>query len=378
MQLLRVRLVGVGPFDDLTLPFCVGGQAANAPAAPPTSAGAPGGHTVGEDGTPKGTVVVFGGEGLGKTSLLGAIAATRPGHCVPIAAATSRPTYAVAEWHMGDDDPGRPHALRMVSPNASLEEREDEALLRRREQMLFDRRASEGGFVCVSFSGARWFSRAPLVLSSPKSTVLRWDVRGGASFDDATRADLARDTKQVLAYASVAGALTLTRKPALDGGVGGLLEPPGALLDAGVRQVLAVVLEPFGALYLGADPTSLEPMFRHKGRDVTFDELPRAARQLTAIATLTLRAALAAYPKRPPRDSEGVALVDDLETQLDLPIQRIAVSLLRRALPRVQWIATTASPAVLEGLGADEVVALRRGGDREPIEVFTGGDAVLH
>jgi hypothetical protein len=184
--LSRVRIVHVGPFDDLSLSF--------------------------EDdaGAPRRLVVLFGGDGVGKTSILAAIASTRPGH----AAAQLRPRgdespppLVVTDWQLGMDDPARAHPLRIMSPNAKLAEAEDAALLRRREQSLFDRRAAEGGFVLVPFSGARWFSRAAVVLTTPERSILRYDVRAPASFDDATRTDLTRETKQMLAFAPIAAAL---------------------------------------------------------------------------------------------------------------------------------------------------------------------------
>src|SRR4051794_26843518 len=130
MLLAHVRLVDVGPFEDTTFPFASPSQ------------------------LPRLATVVVGGGGVGKTSLLAAIASTRPGHTLP----QSRPwasasgnsasgsgtnasdaPVAVGEWALDDDDPSRPHLLRVASPNATLEdERDDEALLRRREQTLFD------------------------------------------------------------------------------------------------------------------------------------------------------------------------------------------------------------------------------------------------
>src|SRR4051812_27831013 len=54
----QVRLIGLGPFEDLTIPLTDG------------------------EGAPRRRVVLFGGEGVGKTSILSAIASTRPGHAV--------------------------------------------------------------------------------------------------------------------------------------------------------------------------------------------------------------------------------------------------------------------------------------------------------
>jgi hypothetical protein len=56
--------------------------------------------------------------------------------------------------------------------------------------------------------GGVWFSRQPIALSAPARTVARYDVRASASGDDATRSDLARETKQALVYAAIAAALS--------------------------------------------------------------------------------------------------------------------------------------------------------------------------
>ena len=58
MQLLSIRLVQVPPFDDLLVSFAA------------------------ENGAPRAVTVIQGGGGIGKTSLLAAITATRPGYCV--------------------------------------------------------------------------------------------------------------------------------------------------------------------------------------------------------------------------------------------------------------------------------------------------------
>jgi hypothetical protein len=274
----------------------------------------------------------------------------------------------VADWFLGDDDPPRPHPLRVVSANAKLDgERDDAALLRRREQAIFDRRAAESGFVCVAFSGARWFSRTPVMLSAPDRNILRHDARAAASFDDPTRADLARETKQVLSFAAISAALARGRA-----------ETRATLLDRAAREALEILLDGSGAEYLGASPERLEPIFAFDGREVELDELPRSVRHRVAFAALTLRALAAAYPGRDPRDGEGVVLLDDLELEQDPRSQRALPSLLRRALPRVQWIITTSSPSVAVGCDANEVIALRRVPGSRRIVVHQGEAAVMH
>jgi hypothetical protein len=325
-------------------------------------------------GAPRRLVVLFGGEGVGKTSILAAIASTRPGHAIAQGAAVldEPPPFVAADWFLGDDDPARPHALRVVSPNAKLPgERDDAALVRRREQALFDRRASEGGFVVVAFSGARWFSRTPVLLTAPDRTVLRHDTRAAASFDDATRADLARETKQVLAFAAVSSALAASAGDEEDG-------RRCHLLDRALREALAVLLEGTGATYLGTSARSLEPTFALGDHAVELDDLPRSLRHRVSFAALTVRALAAAYPDKDPRDAEGVALLDDLEVQQDGRALSELPARLRRALPRVQWIVTTASPQVAAGCDVSEVMALRRMPGSMHVELHQGPAAVMH
>lgn len=355
MRLASVRLRHVGPFEDTTLRLAdADADAEERVASRPVT-------------------VLFGGDGTGKTTLLSAIALTRPGHTLPPLphgrpAGAEEPSWVRTEWLLGEDDPERPHPLVCASPTAVLEgESAEAAAARRREQALFDRRAqAEGGFVLVAFSGARWFSRAANALSAPERSVLRYDLRHAPSFDDPTRADLTRETKQVLSYAAIARALGGERAEYAH----------LARFEEAVREVTGVMLEPFGFTYAGVGPTTLEPEARDpEGRVVGFDALPRAARHLVAFGALSLRALFAAYPgSDAPREREGVVLVDDVEAQQDPSMLRALVPLLRRALPNVQWILTTASTQLALACAAGEVIALRRSrGSR--IEI---GEGVLH
>ena len=351
-----MRVSGVGPLSALTL-------------------------RLGEE-TPRPLTVLFGADGVGKTTMLSAIAGTRPGYSLPLLPRSrvrieqtadedepAPPCFAVSEWALGDDDPDRPHPLRVASPNAQLGENDAEAALRRREQALFDRRAQEGGgHVLLSFSGARWFSRTSVMLSSPDRTILRYDVRAAPSFDDATRADLARETKQVLSYAALASAVEVQ---------GGTLGAATAL-DVALREVCAMLGRPFGVEWCGVHLPSLEPIFAIDSRVVGFDDLPRGARHLVAIGVLTARSLAGAYATsdRAIREREGVVLVDDLETQQDGAILRELPPLLKASLPRVQWIVATAASSVALGCEHDEVVAMRRDDDR--VVLHEGAFALLH
>lgn len=353
VQLLRLRLVSLGPFGDLTIPLCD------------------------DEGSPKPVVVLFGGEGLGKTTILSAIATTRPGHAIAqhqpwrTEASADGPPFVVADWQLGDDDPNRPHPLKVASPNARLDERDDEALLRRREQTLFDRRASERGFVFVAISGARWFSRTAVMLTSPERTLMRYDVRASVSFDDASRTDLARETKQILSFACIGSALS---REGSDGPRAELVR-----LERALRGVLEELLAEDGYVFIGVDPVRLEPVFRDpEERRVEFDDLPRSLRHLVAFGALATRSLAAAWPDRDPRESEGVVVLDDVESEQPLFRQRKVVSRLHRALPHVQWIITTSSTDVALGCPVAALVVLRRRPGGSAIDLHEGGDAVLH
>jgi hypothetical protein len=327
---------------------------------------------------PRAMTVLFGADGVGKTTVLSSIATTRPGHALPIIPRRHRGDeeapreipFALADWILGDDDPERPHPLRVMSPNAQIQD--DENALRRREQALFDKRAQErGGYAFAAFSGARWFSRTPVMLATPERTVVRYDVRASASFDDASRADLTRETKQVLSYAGIGKALE---------------HDPSDLgaLDAALREVAQIALAPFHADYEGVHPKTLEPMFSHEGRDAIFEELPRGARHLVAIVIGSLRALHGAYSPhadanaRPIREREGVVVIDDLEAQQDAALLQHIPAVLKAALPRVQWIVATSAAPVTLGCERGEVIALRREPDEGRVVVHEGAFAVLH
>jgi len=349
MRLGALHVVGLGPLEDLTFRFAD------------------------EDGKTPGVGVVLGGSGVGKTSLLTAIASTRPGHAVAFPRRGDDAPFAVADWIAGDDDPARPHPLRVASPGAVLEDDEVGAAMRRREQAVFDRRAAEGGFVLCSFSGARWFSKSPLVLSAPERSVARYDVRTPAALDDPTRADLARPTKQVLSYASIAAALSGRDAPGT----------PHAARAAALERALAGAVTRLTTLadckYVGTDPATLEPIFeRAGGAQVRFDDLPTGARHLASFAALPLRMLHAAYPDRDPLDAEGVVLIDDVDVHLDPTAHEPLAAALREALPRVQWIVTTASRAVAGGCDPPHVMVLRQMPVTAKIELFAGDQAVIH
>lgn len=349
MQLSRARLVGIPPFTDVSFPFCD------------------------DDGKPRAITVVHGGGGMGKTTLLSAIVGTRPGNAVPRPRirGDDPPPHAVCEWALGDDDPGRPHPLRVISPNVKPRaEDEQDTALQRREQALFDQRAKAGGFVCVGIPATRWFSRQPLSLNAPARTLARHDIRTMAVLDDASRSDLGRETKQALAYAAISSSLADEQDDT---------ETDQRRLGDAMIHAVNELVRPAGLSYGGLDARTLEPMFvSPTGNIVPFDGLPTRARHLVAFAALPTRALWAAYPESDPRTAEGVVIIDEVDLRQDPGVQASLVAALRAALPRVQWIVTTTSPTVAASCDAREVLALRKLPDEEGIELFVGDQALTH
>jgi hypothetical protein len=354
MYLLRAELHGVGPFEHLELSF------------------------TDEHEQPRRMIVIHGGGGVGKTSLLSAIGTSRPGHATVQAprpdqvraADGSAVAWAAADWLLGQDDPERPHPLRVASPNVKLAGPEDKELTRRREQALFDRVASEGGFAFLSIAATRWFSRQPIGISAPSRSVARYDVKQAAGLDDATRSDLSRETKQALAYAEIGSAL-VEKRP---------LESEVRLdaLGPAMLKVVDGLVSLAGFHYVGLDALSWEPMFRGAdGVKLAFDALPTRARHLIAFGALSVRTLWAAYPDCDPRIAEGVVLIDEADLHQDPSVAVKLPAALRAALPAVQWILTTHSPVLAAGAAAGEVLALRASAEGR-VELFAGLSATTH
>lgn len=354
MYLVHARLIGVPPFGDVSFPFCDA------------------------HGQPRLLTVLHGGGGVGKTSLLHALASTRPGHCAPLSyTGGAGGGYAVCQWLLSGDDPNRPHPLAVATPNAPLTEDDETGMLRRREQGLFDRKSRDGGFVFLALSSARWFSRQPVMLNAPQRTVAQYDVRAATALDDASRSDLTRETKQALTYAGLSAALTAQGARAELG----LVPPPtdGRLLGQSMHEMVDALVQLIGHRYEGIDPVSLEPTFScGDRRRFTFDHLPQRGRHLVCFGALAVRTLWAAYPGRDPRLAEGVVAIDEVDLHQDQAVQERLVSVLRANLPCVQWILTTSSPTVAAACDSSSVLALRRLPKEENVELFVGAQARTH
>lgn len=320
------------------------------------------------EGAPRAVTVLFGGGGVGKTSLLTSIASTRPGNAAVQVGRTNpaRNVVGVCDWHLGEDDPSRPHTLRVVTPSADLVDGEGEAV-RRREQAYFDRKAKSGGFAFALIPSTRWFARHTFVLSAPDTALLRHDTRLQFG-DDPSRGDLTRDAKQLLSYAEIACAL----------GQGTPREQHLRQVRDALRSSVNTLLRLTGYQFVGADPVTLEAQFRRgETPPVEFNELPTRARHLVGIITGAFRSLWAAYPEVSPFDAEGVICVDEVEIAQDPAIHSLLVPALTQALPNVQWIITTSSAAVTDGCSATEVFALRRPAGEHQVQLYGGAEARL-
>lgn len=318
--------------------------------------------------------VVFGASGTGKTSLLSALATTRPGHALPpLQRRTDDSAHAVATWLLRDEEHERPHPLLVASPNAVLAgESADDTVRRRREQAVFDRRAQEGasGYALLAVSGARWFSRGPVSVAPPERTLDGWDVRAPLAFDDPTRSDLAKEAKAVFAGARVARALArgtehLGRYEALD--------------DL-LTTLTAHLLSEHRLAWAGLCPRTLQPLFARDGKTVSFDDLAKSAKHLAAIAALTARMLHARAPGSRSVDElrarEAVVLIDDVERDLEPELLRALPALLRGALPNGQWIVTTGSRELATAADPSELVVLHDDGSARAHD--DGRGAPLH
>lgn len=329
--------------------------------------------------------VVYGGAGVGKTSLLSAIANTRPGHAATTpgirpAHGSTVPPHVWCDWALGDDDPDRPHALRVASPHAPIDAADDTASLRRREQALFDRRARGGGFVCLAFPGTRWFSRHPVTLHAPLRSVVRYDTRATTPLEDANRFDLTRETKQALAYSAISAALSPSnQRERIAAKSRTTVWRDTRLLGTAMRETTNAFVKLAGYQYDGLDAVSFEPLFSTDGgRNVPFDGLPNRVRHLVAFAAITIRTLWAAYPEADPRTGQGVVVIDDVELRHDGDVMGQLVPTLRHALPRVQWILGTASAEFATACDTQEVLALRRFPRDDRVELFSGVQAQTH
>jgi len=69
------------------------------------------------------------------------------------------------------------------------------------------------------------------------------------------------------------------------------------------------------------------------------------------------------------RKSRGVVLIDEIDMHLHPKWQRQVASDLKRAFPRIQFVATTHSPFIVQSLNSDELINLDQATDSEPYKM---------
>ncbi len=373
MYLERTRIVGLGPFETLEIDFC---DSRDSRDSRDFRDGA------GEDrGEVRPLTVIYGEGGTGKTTLLAAIAATRPGHHVVQTSVYRRPgpaPHAICDWRLGAEDSQRPHPLCVATPGVRVEDEDTAEQLRRREVMLFDRALGEsGGFAFVGIPSGRRFPRAQLLLGDPSRTVLRADLRGAPGFQDQGGVDLTRPIKLILAYAGMASALSEERERESESDSIEVSAATGLrrALDAALASTLGLI----GHAYRGLDPRNFEPRFETPtGQVLPFDAMATQARHLISFSTVCVHQLWVANRGADPRHSEGVIAIDDIDQFLSEGVQSQVLACLRGALPRAQWIVATASPSLAHSAGVDALRTLRRGSESGELEIYGGALSLTH
>jgi hypothetical protein len=352
VYLERLRIAHHGPFDDLECNFL-----------DPT-------------GAPRLLTVVHGDGGTGKSTLIEAVAHTRPGKATPLSPHKRHgveEAYAICEWRLGLEDPDRPHPLRVCSPNlrATSNANGNGDVGAWREQSYFDRCAAQGpGFVFVDIPSQRYFSRTSLGLTDPARTVARYDPRNPGATADANRPDLTRPCKQAMSYAAISMALSDTQNAAWQN-----THVLGQAMHAAVDEVA----ELGSYRYTGPDAHTLEPMFETPGGGrLSFDELPTQLRHAIAFLVIPIQMTWAGHGGVDPRMTECVVAIDDFELYLAPPVLSGVLAIMRRVLPRAQWILTTGSPHAAAAVHADTLLTLRRAPMSDEVALYSGDLAITH
>lgn len=108
---------------------------------------------------------------------------------------------------------------------------------------------------------------------------------------------------------------------------------------------------------------------RAHGRDTPLERLSDGYRSLMAMVLNVMRGMLDEWGNL--ENARGLVLIDEVETHLHPRWKLRVVSALRRAMPNVQFVATTHDPLCLRGMRGGEVQVLVRNDDQQ-IQVLTG------
>lgn len=108
---------------------------------------------------------------------------------------------------------------------------------------------------------------------------------------------------------------------------------------------------------------------RAHGRDTPLDQLSDGYRSLMAMVLDVMRGMLEEWGDL--ENARGLVLIDEIETHLHPRWKLRVVSALRRAMPNVQFIATTHDPLCLRGMRGGEVQVLVRD-DYQQVQALAG------
>lgn len=322
--------------------------------------------------------VLHGAGGTGKSLLLGAVCSTRPGHVQRLMGGTSQPGAVVqCHWSLGQEEPNRPHPLVVTSgPSAQLQTL-DAGL--RREQGLYDRKASAGGFALVMIPAHRRFGQSPIYLADPARTLQGYEPRAGSSWLDPARADLTRSVKQILSYASFGAAMSRVERQGGQGSAAADGSVAIELLDQVLRSALDRLLVEQALTYVGASAATFEPMFRSShGSLLLFDQLPQQARHLIAPVVLAMHHFWTSANGADPRAVQGVIVMDDAELHLSEATQEFVLVRYREILPQAQWLVGTTSWRIAASVRSGEVVALRQQMQTGTVDPYQGRLSLTH
>jgi energy-coupling factor transporter ATP-binding protein EcfA2 len=127
---------------------------------------------------------------------------------------------------------------------------------------------------------------------------------------------------------------------------------------------------------------------RQNGEQTPFSLLSDGQRRMLGIISDLARRAAVLNPQleHPARDTPGVVLIDEIDLHLHPKWQREIMENLRRAFPKVQFIATTHSPIIISAAKGAKIIVLLEDGSTELnqgygldlnwiVEKLQGGDA---
>jgi uncharacterized protein (TIGR02646 family) len=129
-----------------------------------------------------------------------------------------------------------------------------------------------------------------------------------------------------------------------------------------LRQILLLADEALVARPPEGKRKGQQIMFEVQGDVAPLNRLSEGYKTIVATGVDVMRELLEYWPDL--ERARGVVLIDELETHLHPRWKMRIVNRLRRAMPQVQWIATTHDPLCLRGLYEGEAQVLQRDSDK--------------